>query len=219
MIITIDGPAGAGKSSVARELARRLGFRFLDTGAMYRAVALASLRNVSDFDDAAALAELARGLKIDVTESTVHLNREEVTREIRTMEVTSVIHHVADNAKIREQLVKLQRRAAAEGNFVTEGRDQGTVVFPQAQCKLFLTASPEERAQRRMKDLNDRGENLDFEEVLRRQNERDHQDETREVGGLFAATDAIRFSTDSKSLAEVVEELEKIVRQRLKMTA
>ena len=218
MIVTIDGPAGAGKSSVARELARRLGFRFLDTGAMYRTVVLAALRNNSNLHDAKALAKLTRNLKIDVRESSVYLDGQEVTRDIRTMEVTSAVHFVADNLEIRDQLVDLQRRTAAEGDFVTEGRDQGTIVFPRAQCKIFLTASPRERARRRMRDLHTRGEKLEFEEVLRQQNDRDYRDKTRKVGRLIAADDAIRYSTDNKPLAKVVQQLEQIVRERLKIT-
>jgi len=219
MIITIDGPAGAGKSSVARELARRLGFRFLDTGAMYRAVALAAMRSGMELADSAALTSLTRDSRIQVTEQAVHLNGEEVTREIRTMEVTSVIHHVADNTAVRGQLVELQRRIADGGDFVTEGRDQGTIVFPDAECKIFLTATPEERARRRMQDLNRRGENLGYDEVLRRQNERDLRDRTREVGRLIAAEDAIQFTTDDKALEAVVDELERIARRKLGLAA
>lgn len=215
MIVTIDGPAGAGKSSVARALARRLGFHFLDTGAMYRCVAWAALQRELDWGNAAALAELTPTLNIQVGDDHVLLDGEDVTKTIRTMEVTGVIHHIASNPEIRGQLVELQRNAADGGDFVTEGRDQGTVVFPNAECKIFLTASPEERAQRRMGELVKRGENLDLTEVLARQNERDASDRNRKVGALIAAQDAICFDTSNMALDTVVEQLEKIARERI----
>ena len=215
MIVTLDGPAGAGKSSVARALADRLGFRFLDTGAMYRAVAWAALQQKLDWNDADALDQLTRKLDIRVTEDQVLLDGRDVTKTIRTMEVTDVIHHVADNPNVRAQLVELQRQVAANGDFVTEGRDQGTVVFPHAECKIFLTASPAERARRRMGDLRNRGETLTMKEVLSRQNARDDRDRSRPVGTLIAANDAILFDTSNMELDDVVDQLEAIVRERL----
>ena len=215
MVITIDGPAGAGKSTVARNLARRLGFRFLDTGAMYRTVAFAAMRRGVGWDDSDELTRLTRSLDIDVTDDRVLLDGEDVTKVIRSMEVTSVIHHVADNPEIRSLLVDLQRQCAAAGDFVTEGRDQGTIAFPDAACKIFLTASPAERARRRMLDLQSRGEDLSFEEVLERQDERDERDRTRIVGRLVAAEDACLVSTDHKSMEQVVDELESLVKKQL----
>ncbi len=215
MIVTLDGPAGAGKSSVARALAARLGFRFLDTGAMYRAVAWAALQRQLDWNDSDALDQLTRELDIQVTEDQVLLDGQDVTQIIRTMEVTNVIHHVADSPRVRGQLVEIQREIAASGDFVTEGRDQGTVAFPDAECKIFLTASPLERARRRMGDLTKRGENLTMEEVLSKQNARDQRDRSRAVGALVAADDAIRFDTSNMELEEVVDQLEEIVRGRL----
>ena len=140
-------PRRGRKSSAARALAERIGFRFLDTGAMYRAVALAAMRRNIPWEDAQRLADLVGEIEIQVSESQVLLDGEDVTKEIRKMEVTSVIHHVADHPKVRSQLVDLQRSIAAGGDFVTEGRDQGTVAFANAECKIFLTASPEERVQ------------------------------------------------------------------------
>jgi CMP/dCMP kinase len=215
MIVTIDGPAGAGKSSASRCLARRLGFRFLDTGAMYRAVALAALERGIAWEDSAQLAELARSCHIDVNEDRVLLNGVNVTSEIRKLNVTSVIHHVAEDPEVRSTLVELQRRIASQGDYVTEGRDQGTVVFPDADCKFFLTASPEERARRRMHDLYQRGEYLPFDEVLNGQNVRDARDETREFGRLVQAPDAIRVNTDGLDLPQVVERLEALARERI----
>lgn len=219
MVITIDGPAGAGKSSAARALARRLGFHFLDTGAMYRAVALAALQRNIDFTHDDQLARLAHDVNIHVDEQRVLLDAADVTREIRKIEVTSVIHHVADNPEIRSHLVQLQRRIAASGDFVTEGRDQGTVAFPDAECKIFLTASPDERARRRMRDLHGRGEMLEFDEVLRRQDERDERDRSREVGTLIPAEDAVRVDTDGMELDAVVDQLETVARSKLSRAA
>lgn len=219
MIITIDGPAGAGKSSAARALARRLGFHFLDTGAMYRAVAWAALQRGVELTNAEQLARVAHQIDIHVDENQVLLNGVDVTREIRRIEVTSVIHHVADNPEIRDHLVQLQRRIASTANFVTEGRDQGTVAFPDAECKIFLTASADERARRRMRDLHARGEMLDFDEVLDRQNDRDQRDRSREVGTLVQAEDAVRVNTDGMELEAVVDQLEQVARSQLSRAA
>lgn len=215
MIVCIDGPAGAGKSSAARALARRLGFRFLDTGAMYRAVAHAALRRGLPWDDPEALARLARTLKISVSESQVMVDGEDVTREIRTLAVTTVTHYAANNPAVREHLVELQRRAAAGANVVTEGRDQGTVVFPHAECKIFLTATAAERARRRLLDLQGRGETTTYDEVLAEQTQRDQRDASRAVGPLRPAHDAVEVITDGLRPDEVVDRLEALVRARM----
>ena len=211
MIVTIDGPAGAGKSSVARALARKLGFRFLDTGAMYRAVALAAVSRNLPWDDS-QVAQLAADISIEVTDDRVFLDGEDVTGQIRRSEITSVIHHVADNQQVRRHLVGLQRRIAAGSDIVTEGRDQGTVVFPHAECKIFLTASEEERARRRFQDLSARGEEVDFDEVLRKQHLRDQRDVERTFGGLAKAKDSIEVLTDGMTPEQVVDALEQLVR-------
>jgi cytidylate kinase len=215
MIVTIDGPAGAGKSSAARALAQRLGFSFLDTGAMYRAVALAAIRRKLDWNDAAALPALARTLKIHWTGESVLLDGEDVTHTVRSSEVTTVTHYAANNPQVRAHLVELQRAVAREGNWVTEGRDQGTVVFPHAECKFFLTASPLERARRRWNDLQAHGERLSLEEVLATQAQRDQSDELRAVGPLRRAQDAIEINTDNQDPDEVVSRMEAIVRSRV----
>ena len=212
MIVAIDGPAGAGKSSAARALARRLGFRFLDTGAMYRAVALAALRRGHDWTKPEALAELAHGLSIEVDERRVLVDGEDVTDAIRTSQVTAATHYAANNPAVREHLVALQRQAAGRDDVVTEGRDQGTVAFPNAECKIFLTATPAERARRRLLDLEKRGETASFDDVLAQQNLRDERDANREVGPLKAAPDAIQVFTDGLSPEEVVDRLEELVR-------
>jgi CMP/dCMP kinase len=191
MIVTIDGPAGAGKSSAARGLARRLGYRFLDTGAMYRAVTLAARERGIDLADAEQLAELARQIHVELSDD-----------------------HAADNPDVRAQLVLWQRAAAQGADVVTEGRDQGTVVFPYAECKIFLTADEHERAERRHRDLVGRGENIPFDEVLTHQRLRDQRDLTRPVGALIKAPDAIEVSTDGLSADEVIARLEQIVRSK-----
>jgi cytidylate kinase len=214
MIVTIDGPAGAGKSSAARELARRLGFRFLDTGAMYRAVTLAARQRGYELADADQLARLVREIRVELSDDRVLLDGNDVTTAIRKFDITTAIHHAADNPAVRSQLVVWQREAAAGRDVVTEGRDQGTVVFPDAECKVFLTADEVERARRRHRDLAARGENVSFEEVLANQRERDRRDLSRPVGALKKADDAIEVATDGLSPEEVVARLEAIVRSK-----
>lgn len=214
MIVTIDGPAGAGKSTVAKSLAERLGFRFLDTGAMYRVVTLAALRRGLACEDAAGWADLARRVEIRFQDQRVLLDGEDVSDAIRTSEVTAHIRYAADNPQVREHLVRLQQEIGRTGDMVTEGRDQGTVVFPDAQCKIFLTASPEERARRRVEDLRQRGESPSFEDVLAQQRLRDQRDSNRTVGPLVKARDAVEVITDGLSIREVVERLVARVRQR-----
>jgi len=215
MIVTIDGPAGAGKSTIARALAQRLGFRFLDTGAMYRAVAWAARQAGHDWQDAAGLVKLAETLQLAVSEDRVTVNGHDVTAAIRTNEITSLTHYAANNPGVREILVSLQRQTADLDNFVTEGRDQGTVVFPHAECKIYLTASPEERARRRAQELADRGQPTPVEEVLRKQNQRDQSDASRAVGPLVAAEDAVEVATDGLTPEEVLDRLEALVREKM----
>jgi cytidylate kinase/pantoate ligase/cytidylate kinase len=215
MIVTIDGPAGAGKSTIARALARRIGFRFLDTGAMYRAVALAATRRGHDWTQPEQLVELAQGLKLEVTEDRVLIDGIDSTQAIRTPEVTAVTHYAANNPGVREILVELQRQAGGDDNLVTEGRDQGTIVFPHAECKIYLTASAEERARRRAHELEARGRTVSVEQVLREQNARDASDANREVGPMVAASDAVEVVTDGLTPDEVLDCLEALVRRKM----
>lgn len=212
MIVTIDGPAGAGKSSVAKELARRLGFQFLDTGAMYRAVTLAALEGAIDWNDNAALVDVARRSLIEVKEGRVQLDGKDVSQAIRQTDVTECIHYMADHRGVRTVLVDLQRHfAERHTGIVTEGRDQGTVVFPDAQCKIYLTASAEERARRRQSDLAAQGESIDLEQILDQQNARDDRDRRRPIGTLVQADDATKVITDGMSFEDVVERIESLV--------
>ena len=218
MIITIDGPAGAGKSTVARGLARRLGLRFLDTGAMYRAVALAGLRRNIDWNRPDDLARLTPTLRIELLDDRVFLDGEDVSQAIRTQATTAVTRYSAANPAIRGYLVELQRQIASKDDFVTEGRDQGTVAFPDAALKFFVTASPEERARRRLLDLARQGESASLDKVLEDQTQRDRQDSSRDVGPLAKADDAIVILTDGMTIDEVIERMALIVEAYLKQS-
>ena len=216
MIITIDGPAGAGKSSASKLLAARLGFEFLDTGAMYRAVTWAALRDEIPVTDFAEIAQLAGRIQIAFVEDEVIVDGKVVTDAIREPQVTNNVSAVADNPGVREMMVRLQREYAKYGNYVCEGRDQGTIVFPGAQCKFFLTASAEQRAERRRQQLADKGLPADFDRLLAEQNERDRRDFGRDVGRLEKAKDAIEIDTDNRPLDSVVDEMETIARDRIR---
>lgn len=213
-VVTIDGPAGAGKSSVARNLAAHFGFDFLDTGAMYRAVTLACIQANVDLTDASALEEIAANVLIGFEGERVFLADEDVTDAIRTSEVNANIRYIADNESIRKMLGTLQFRIASGKCIVTEGRDQGTDVFPNANCKIFLTATAETRARRRHLELLDRGHAVDYEEVLAAQEKRDREDAQRPLGALRPATDAMVVYTDGMNQDEVVEKLAEIVRDK-----
>jgi cytidylate kinase len=218
MIVTIDGPAGAGKSSTARELAARLGYQFLDTGAMYRAVTWHCLVHGIDLRDEPAVARAAEGLDLLLEDDRVLLDGRDVTAEIRTGEVTQASRFAAGNEEVRRRLTELQRSFAAGRNVVTEGRDQGTLAFPDAECKFYLTAHPRARALRRQHELAARGEPADFDEVLAQQALRDERDRRREFGGLRPAPDAIEIDTSELTLPAVVDRLEQLVREKLAAT-
>jgi cytidylate kinase len=214
MIVTLDGPAGAGKSSAARALAARLGWCHLDTGAMYRAVALVALERQVPLDDVAHLAAVAESLPIAFRGDRVLVGERDVSVEIRTERVTRATRPVADAPPVREAMKQLQRRLAAGLDVVTEGRDQGSVVFPQAELKVYLTASPEERARRRQREEEARGVATSVEAVLHAQARRDEGDRTRPVGAMRPADDAVILETDGLSAAEVVERLVQLVAER-----
>lgn len=224
MIITIDGPAGTGKSTVAREVAGRLGFDFLDTGAMYRAIALEAVRRKSDLRDARELGFVARHCRIAFDWSKqppeLLLNGESVAHLLRGSEVTSAASHVAAVPAVREQLVREQQRIGAEhGNLVTEGRDQGTVVFPNAALKIYLDATPAERARRRVAQLRARGEIAHQEDVLREIRERDQRDSTRSVGPLTVPPEAQVIDTTNLSEQQVIDQIVGLARARQQSAA
>jgi cytidylate kinase len=212
MIITIDGPAGCGKSTAARELAKALGIAHLDTGATYRAVTLLALRQGIDLTDAAALAELARGMDIRMVSTGgrigVVLDGQDVTDEIRTEAVSANSRYAATSAAVREVLVELQRRLGRQlGSFVTEGRDQGSVVFPEADLKFYLDARPAERARRRCEELRSHGQQADYDAVLAAIEDRDRRDRGRAVGPLRVPGGATVIDTSDMDIAQVTERM------------
>ncbi|QDV50802.1 (d)CMP kinase [Gimesia fumaroli] len=215
MIVTIDGPAGSGKSTAARGLAKRLGFEFLDTGAMYRCVACGVLQKNVDPADEQAVTHVSQQIKITFSGDRVLLDGEDVSAAIRTPDVTDAASVVAQYPAVRQELVRLQQRAAEGVDIVSEGRDQGTVVFPDAFCKVFLIADPEERARRRHEELVAQGKQITLEAILQQINERDQRDEQRTVAPLKPADDAVEINTSRLTIDEVIDQLEQLVRSRI----
>lgn len=209
MVIAIDGPAGAGKSSVARAVAAALGFTYLDSGAMYRCVALAAIERGADPDSEDAMADLVRSIAIELHGERVELDGRDVSAAIREPRVSEASSRVSVHPPVREALVALQRRLIAAGPFVAEGRDIGTVVSPDAPLKVFLTASDEERARRRAAETGE-----DEAAVLATQRQRDRRDQTREHSALRAAPDAVEIDTTELSLPQVVERIVRLARDR-----
>jgi len=209
MVIAIDGPAGAGKSSVARAVAEELGFTYLDSGAMYRCVALAAIERGLGLDDGEVLGPLAAELGIELEGSRVLLGERDVSAAIREPGVTAAASRVSVHPQVREAMVTRQRQLIAAGSYVAEGRDIGTVVSPDSPLKVFLTASDEERARRRAAQTGE-----DFESVLDAQRRRDSRDTEREHGALRAAAEAVALDTSSMSLEEVTGKVVAMARQR-----
>jgi CMP/dCMP kinase len=220
-IVAIDGPAGAGKSTVSKLLARRLGLSFVDTGALYRTVALSARRQGIATDDDAGLADLLRRIRISFRasgeENRVYLDGEDVSSEIRTPDISLAASAVSARPVVRQGLLGLQRRLALEApvGAVLEGRDIGTVVFPEADLKFFLEANPDIRARRRYEELFQKGSESSLEAVLADQTKRDRDDASRAVAPLKPADDAIRVDSSSKPLSEVVQQLERTIRARM----
>ena len=214
LVIAIDGPSGVGKTTVARAVAARLGYSYVESGAMYRAIALLALESGVALDDAAALGKLAAAADIRFAPSPegnrLLLNGRDVTEAIRSPEVTRASSFVSTHAEVRARLVERQRALGAEGGVVMEGRDIGTVVFPNADLKIFLDATPEVRGQRRLRDIKS-AQQASAESVLKEITERDERDQTRVVSPLVPAADAIRIDTTHLSADQVVEQILKFL--------
>ena len=209
MIIAIDGPAGAGKSTIAKLLAEKLDYLYVDTGAMYRALTLKAIRLKADLEDVSGLIEIASKTNIELKKSednrtVVLLDSEDVSEQIRKPEVTNAVFHVAAVGKIRNMMVNFQREYARSSSIVMEGRDIGTVVFPQAQKKFYLDANALVRAKRRKLDLEQKGIAIELDEIVRQIEERDSRDLTRECGPLKRAEDAVYIDTSRMNIQEVV---------------
>jgi len=219
MIITIDGPAGVGKSTASRRLAEALGIAYLDTGATYRAATYQAMELGVDLNDEAALADVAQKIDLKLISgdegTTVLISGKDVTGEIRTPEITAETRHAAASPVVRGVLVELQRRLGRQlGSFVAEGRDQGSAVFPDADVKFYLDASPEVRARRRTDELHAAGTEADYQQILDAIIERDRRDSSREVGPLVKPDGAIVIDTSEMNIAEVIEALLGAVKER-----
>src|SRR5947208_17160538 len=230
LTIAIDGPAGSGKSSVARRVAAMLGYLYLDSGAMYRALGLKALRQGIPLDDETRLVALANETRIELRAPTaehegagakncVFLDGADVTREIRTSELAQAASRLATIAEVRHVLVAEQQRAGAGGGIVMEGRDIGTVVFPQAELKIFLDATPEVRAERRWKEHREKGEAMTVEEVLDEVHERDKRDRERKVSPLVRAADAVLVDNTGMNVEETARLVVMLAREREKEVA
>lgn len=223
MIVAIDGPAGAGKSTVSKEVARRLGFTCLDTGAMYRAIAWQAIQNGVDFDDSQGLDQVANNYHIEFTydhgepsPSGVLMGGVDVTRAIRTAEIDRAVSLVSKEPLVRAALVAQQQRIGNSGNYVVEGRDIGTVVFPDAAVKVFLFASAEERARRRVAQNAERGiGSVDYDEVLADIVKRDEIDSSRDSSPLEPAADAVMLDSSDLSIEEVIEKICQLAKAHL----
>jgi len=216
LIIAIDGPAGAGKSTVAKILAKKLGYLHLNTGAMYRAITLKALQNGVDLDDEDALVNLAKNSLIEFRDggSRIILDGNDVSKEIKTPDIDKNISIVVKHPRLRDIMVDQQRKIGEKGNIVSEGRDITTVVFPDAEVKIYLDASLEERAKRRLGELKRKGYDLNIEQVQNETARRDESDKTREYGALRLSEDAIPIDTTNLTIDEVVQKILEIVEKR-----
>jgi cytidylate kinase len=220
--LAIDGPAGAGKSTVAQLVAREVGYLYIDTGAMYRAATILVLRAKIPLDHQNTIAELIRHSIIELLPADAHshekirvfLNNEDVSSEIRSKEVTAAVSAVSSVMQVRELLVEKQRKMAGAGGVVIDGRDIGTVVIPDADLKIFLTASPEVRAQRRYEELLSLGQAVDLETILHEIVERDRKDSNRAISPLLQAQDAIMILSDNMTINQVVDTIIKLCDRR-----
>lgn len=210
-IVAIDGPAGSGKGTVAKILSDECNLLYIDTGAMYRAVAYKMLQNNIDLSDEESIIELAKNSKIEFIDGKTYLDGVDISREIRTMEVTKIVSPVSSIVKLREILVDLQRKMAEGSDVIMEGRDITTVVFPNANYKIYLDADVEERANRRFKENKEKGIDTTFEEILENIKKRDYNDMHKEVGSLTRTEDAHYIDSTNMTIDEVVSAIKKII--------
>jgi cytidylate kinase len=215
VVVAIDGPAGAGKSTIAKRAAERLGFTYIDTGAMYRAVALWGLRQNVSPDDMHRMEQLSLAAEIELAPGRIRLNGEDVTEAIRTPDVSDGASRIAVIPAVRRAMVAKQREIGERASVVMEGRDIGTVVFPQAEVKIYLDANPEERVRRRLQEQQAKGEAVSAAAVAAQMKERDQRDSTRKDAPLAQAPDAVYLDTTGLTLDEVEEAVLKIVRARV----
>ncbi len=214
-IVAVDGPAGSGKSTISKLVAEKYRLTYLDTGAMYRIVALYSLENGIDLDKPEEVGKMLENLKMDIDGDKFYLNGRDVSHDIRTPEVTSVVSKAASIKVVREKLVDLQREISKGKKVILDGRDIGTVVFPNAHLKVFLVASAEERAARRLKEYGEKGIEADYDSVLKSIKERDHMDSTREESPLKKAEDAVEIDTSHLNIEEVSDRISALIRDRI----
>ena len=216
MVIAIDGPAGSGKGTVTELLAKELNFTKIDTGAMYRAITWEIIQKKVSLEDIERIKEILCNSKIEFQKERVFLNQREITNEIRTKEVSNLVSQVSHIVEVRNAMVKLQREMGENRDIIMEGRDIGTNVFPNAEVKIYLDASPEERARRRYEQNLEKGISTTYEEVLENVKFRDHNDKTSNVGPLRIAEDAVIVDSTDLTIEEVVETIKKIVEKKEK---
>lgn len=214
-IVTVDGPAGSGKSTIAKIIAKKYGFTYLDTGAMYRMIALYALENSISLDDTEAVEDMLKNTKLDIIGNQFFLNGKDVSEEIRTPRVSAIVSPVSAIKEVRVKLVDLQREISKGKSVILDGRDIGTVVFPNGDVKIFLVASPEERAKRRLKEYEEKGVEADYESVLASIKERDYLDSTRKESPLKKAEDAHEIDSSTMSIDEVVEVISKYIDEKI----
>ena len=210
-IVAIDGPAGSGKGTIAKILADKCNLTYIDTGAMYRAIAYASLQNNIDISEEDKIVELAKNSKIDFIDGKTYLNGKDISTEIRTMEVTRIVSPISSIVKLREILVDMQREMAGNLDVIMEGRDITTVVFPSATYKFYLDATLDERANRRYKENKEKGMEVTIEEIKENISKRDYNDMHKEVGSLTRTEDAIYIDSTNLTIDEVVEKMKNII--------
>lgn len=216
MVIAIDGPAGSGKGTVTELLAKDLNFTKIDTGAMYRAITWEVIQKKVSLENIEKIKEILCDSKIEFQKESVFLNQREITNEIRTKEVSNLVSQVSHIPEVRNAMVELQRKMGKNANVIMEGRDIGTNVFPNAEVKIYLDASPEERARRRYEQNLEKGISTTYEEVLENVKFRDYNDKTSNVGPLKIAEDAVIVDSTNLTIEEVVETIKKIVEKKVK---